>query len=277
MSGTARALADLRREIDEIDQAVHDLLMRRAAVVEEVAVTKAGTATVDVAPQIVYPAREAEVIRRLGARHCGRLPLSTLVQIWREIISASVNMQRQMHVGIVATSPDRIMRTARDHFGTMISTRSFQTAAALLDAITMAPGLVGILPFPDPSEDDQPWWLHLASGADNAPRIVARLPFLRRDGGDALVIGAFDPGISSSDVSLFVIETGGSLNEDATDVRILGRATLGTAPNERALALVEIDGAAATVADERLQMAPGDDREAAEIRYVGGYAVQLAD
>ena len=38
--------------------------------------------------------REAEVIRKLSGRHFGRLPLRTLVQIWREIISASVHIVR---------------------------------------------------------------------------------------------------------------------------------------------------------------------------------------
>ena len=56
MSGTANALRDLRREIDEIDRAVHDLLMRRADVVAAVAAAKAATGADGAPPQIVYPA-----------------------------------------------------------------------------------------------------------------------------------------------------------------------------------------------------------------------------
>ena len=147
------ALADLRREIDEIDQAVHDLLMRRATVVEEIAAIKAKTAAAETAPQIIYPAREAEVIRKLRGRHFGRLPLRTLVQIWREIISASVHMQRRMRVGLVESSADGVFGVARDHFGTLISMQLFDSTAALCDAGVAEPDLVGVLPYPNPVDD----------------------------------------------------------------------------------------------------------------------------
>ena len=271
MGGTASALADLRREIDEIDRSVHDLLMRRASVVEAIAATKAESdASSGAPPQIVYPAREAEIVRRLGARHRGRLPLPTVVQIWREIMAASVNLQRRMHVGVVESSAGRVMPAARDHFGVTVSTRTFATAAALFEAVATTPDLIGLLPFPDSRDGEAPWWLDLASGAGDAPRVVARLPFLKRGGGDALVIGAFDPGVSGADASLFVVEARAPLAVQPAGPRILARTALGP----RAAVLVEIDGDAATADRESLRMAAAD--EDAEIRHVGGYAVQLA-
>ena len=272
MGGTASALADLRREIDEIDRSVHDLLMRRASVVEATAAAKAEAdagAGGDAPPQIVYPAREAEILRRLGARHRGRLPLPTVVQIWREIMAASVNLQRRMHVGVVESSAGRVLPTARDHFGVTVSTRPFATAAALLEAVATAPDLIGLLPFPDSRDGEAPWWLHLASGAGGAPRVVARLPFLKRNGGDALAVGAFDPGVSGADASLFVVETRAPLAARPTGLRILARAARGA----RAAALVEIDGDAAADRESLRMAAAGED---AEVRHVGGYAVQLA-
>ena len=271
MGGTASALADLRREIDEIDRSVHDLLMRRASVVEAVAAAKAEAgAGGNAPPQIVYPAREAEIVRRLGARHHGRLPLPTVVQIWREIMAASVNLQRRMHVGAVESSVGRVLPIARDHFGVTVSTRTFATAAALFEAVATTPDLIGLLPFPDSHDGEAPWWLHLVSEAGDAPRIVARLPFLKRGGGDALAIGAFDPGVSGADASLFVVETHAPLTTQSAGPRILARAALGP----RAAALVEIDGDAAAADRESLHIAvAGED---AEIRHVGGYAVQLA-
>ena len=271
MGGTASALADLRREIDEIDRRVHDLLMRRASVVEAVAAAKAEADAVgDTPPQIVYPAREAEIVRRLGGRHRGRLPLPTVVQIWREIMAASVNLQRRMHVGVVESSAGRVLPTARDHFGVTVSTRAFATAAALFEAVATTPDVIGLLPFPDSRDGEAPWWLHLASAAGDAPRVVARLPFLKRGGGDALAIGAFGPGVSGADASLFVVETRAPLAAQPAGLRILARAARGP----RAAALVEIDGDAAAADRESLRMAAaGED---AEIRHVGGYAVQLA-
>tara|TARA_B100000686_G_scaffold75598_1_gene81558 strand:- start:297 stop:1109 length:813 start_codon:yes stop_codon:yes gene_type:complete len=267
------ALADLRREIDEIDRAVHDLLMRRASVVEEIAAIKGETAAAETAPQIIYPAREAEVIRQLSRRHFGRLPLRTLVQIWREIISASVHMQRRMRVGLVESSADGVFGVARDHFGTLISMQPFDSAAVLFDAIVAEPDLVGVLPYPKAVDDDEPWWPHLASGEQNALRVVARLPFLK-GAGDALVIGGFDPGASSADISLFIVESAGTFDHESANARALGQTTLGVAPNQRYITLVELDGGAD--AADCLRSAVGVDGLAIDVRYAGGYAVQLA-
>ncbi|HYZ32124.1 MAG TPA: chorismate mutase, partial [Crenalkalicoccus sp.] len=64
----AAALAALRAEIDTLDDALHDLLMRRAGVVARLAASRAkGDAPA------LRPGREAAVLRRLLARHAGPL------------------------------------------------------------------------------------------------------------------------------------------------------------------------------------------------------------
>jgi chorismate mutase len=62
----SRGLTALRAELDGIDDALHDLLMRRAGVVERVA--RAGKRGA------LRPGREAVIIRRLLGRHHGGLP-----------------------------------------------------------------------------------------------------------------------------------------------------------------------------------------------------------
>ena len=277
MSGITGALAELRREIDEIDQSLHDLLMRRAAIVGEVAATKAQNAEAGKsAPQIIYPAREAEVIRRLSARHDGPLPKETLVQVWREIISASVRLQRPMHVGMIEPISLDLMGAARDYFGALISARTFASAVALFDAVAIDPDLVGVLPFPELDSSDAPWWLHLASGVDLEPRVVARLPLLKGHSTDALVIGPFDPGQSSADVSLFVIESAAALVEtNDHGGRLVARYDVVGPHNPRRAALMEFDGDAESsnvAASTFVQML---DDETVAVRYVGGYAVQI--
>ena len=44
MADDSKTLDALRREIDQIDDSIHDLLMQRAAVVERVGAAKRGTA-----------------------------------------------------------------------------------------------------------------------------------------------------------------------------------------------------------------------------------------
>ena len=71
-------LASVRREIDAIDDQLHALLMRRAALVTGVQAAKA-----DRTGLFLRPGREAQIIRRLAATHQGSLPLAALSAIWQ--------------------------------------------------------------------------------------------------------------------------------------------------------------------------------------------------
>ncbi|MBK1658585.1 chorismate mutase [Paracraurococcus ruber] len=110
-AGPADALGALRAEIDRLDDALHDLLMRRAAVVADLAASrvKGGTSP-------LRPGREAMILRRLLGRHQGALPGDAVVRLWREIFGASSAMQGGFTVALHA--PDAAQaRLARDHFG----------------------------------------------------------------------------------------------------------------------------------------------------------------
>ena len=61
-------LSELRANLDSIDDAIHDLLMRRAEVVSHIASVKTGAA--------LRPGREAAIIRRLLARPSATSPIA---------------------------------------------------------------------------------------------------------------------------------------------------------------------------------------------------------
>src|ERR1700758_2896810 len=88
-------LADLRRRIDAIDDQMHDLLMERAEIVAQVAASKRGG---DVA--FYQPAREAQILRRLAARHHGILPVAPVLRIWREMLAATVRLETPFAVAV---------------------------------------------------------------------------------------------------------------------------------------------------------------------------------
>ncbi|MFZ5811132.1 MAG: prephenate dehydratase [Thermodesulfobacteriota bacterium] len=82
-------LSGVRRDIDAIDDAILDLLNRRAAASIEVGRRKSGTS------QAVFkPFREKEVLKRLAAKNAGPLPTEHLRVIYREILSSSRRLQR---------------------------------------------------------------------------------------------------------------------------------------------------------------------------------------
>src|SRR5580692_9033436 len=78
-------LSALRARLDELDDNIHDLLMERARVVENVA--RSGKTAA------FRPGREASILRRLLARHTGKLPARTLVRMWREMLAGTTAMQ----------------------------------------------------------------------------------------------------------------------------------------------------------------------------------------
>src|SRR5437762_12609705 len=76
-------LADLRREIDRIDEAMHRLLMERGDIIDRLIATKKTAES----GSAFRPAREADMMKRLVERHRVILPLDTAESIWRVIIA----------------------------------------------------------------------------------------------------------------------------------------------------------------------------------------------
>src|SRR6202049_4273210 len=88
------SLADLRREIDRIDEAMHRLLMERGDIIDRLIAVKQ---TQEVGSAF-RPAREAEMMRRLVERPRGILPLDTVESIWRVIIATFTYVQSPFSV-----------------------------------------------------------------------------------------------------------------------------------------------------------------------------------
>jgi chorismate mutase / prephenate dehydratase len=193
------ALARLRRQIDEIDDQIHDLMMRRAQIVVEIGTAK-GTGP------MVRPGREAEILRRLVKRN-RLLPATALVRIWREMIVAMTSLEGPVSVAVYLPDNDPgFWDLARDYYGATVPLARHRNPGAILRAVTEEPGLIGILPFPREGEAG-PWWRHLATDeGESLPRIIARLPFLSGHGRDALVVARLPCEASGDDRTLVVLE-----------------------------------------------------------------------
>jgi chorismate mutase/prephenate dehydratase len=87
------ALLELRQGIDATDDAILDLLNKRAGLSLEVGRRKAGRDSA-----VFKPFREQEVLARLTARNTGPLPAGHLLAIYREILSSSRRLQRPERV-----------------------------------------------------------------------------------------------------------------------------------------------------------------------------------
>jgi chorismate mutase len=168
------SLGDLRREIDRIDEAMHALLLERGEIIDTLIAVKKTEET----GSAFRPAREADMMRRLVARHHGNLPLETAESIWRVIISTFTYVQAPYSVHADLSAGDALMRdSARFHFGFTAPFVPHMGASSVVEAITESKGDLGLIPA-FATAGSGPWWTALEFAA--APKIIARLPFVER-------------------------------------------------------------------------------------------------
>jgi chorismate mutase len=166
--GDSRALAKLRERIDAIDAEMHRLLIERGSVIDSLIKTK-GTSRPGAA---FRPMREADMMRRIAARHSGALPLATVEHIWREIITTFTSVQAPF--GVVAdmsVEPERMRDLARFMFGFSVPLKAEKDAGAVVAKVAAANDL-GIVA----RAARGPWWRGLVG--PEAPKIMALLPFI---------------------------------------------------------------------------------------------------
>src|SRR5437763_7544962 len=169
------SLAELRREIDRIDEAMHGLLMERGEIIDRLISVKQTQET----GSAFRPAREADMMRRLVDRHKGILPRDTAEGIWRVIISTFTYVQAPFSVHADLSAGDAHMRdSARFHFGFTAPFVAHMGAAAVVAAVSASKGDIGLVPA-FATAPAAAWWNALEF--DSAPKIIARLPFVERD------------------------------------------------------------------------------------------------
>src|SRR6478736_642675 len=168
------SLGDLRRDIDRIDGAMHDLLMERGRIIDRLISVK----QTQESGSAFRPAREADMMRRLVDRHRGILPLDTVESIWRVIIATFTYVQAPFSVHADLSAGDAAMRdSARFHFGFTVPFVPHMGAAGVVAAVSASKGDLGLVPA-FATASGSAWWNALEF--ESAPKIIARLPFVDR-------------------------------------------------------------------------------------------------
>ncbi len=280
MPGEKKSLARLRRQIDDIDDKIHDLLMQRSTVGRKIGAQK------ERGSGHMRPGREATVLRRLVARHRGDLPRALIVRIWREIFAASIAQQGPLAVAVYAPEGTFGYRNlARDHFGWRTPMTAFRSAAQVLEAVSDGKASVGVLPVPH-GDETAPWWRNLARDGGEVPRIIARLPFAvveasSGDGPEALAIGLAAPESSDHDRGYLTIETGEVMSRSQLK-EILTAAGLDVLDvhvcddGGRSLHLIEVEGFVAADDPCLAKLLDSSEGRLAQVLSVGGFAVPLS-
>ena len=201
----AATLPGLRVEIDRLDEAIHDLLMARAAL----AMQERGLA--GKVPVALHPGHEADILRRLLHRHHGELPRRAVVRMWRELLAAITSMQGPYAITACEAEPGSgHAQCAREHFGALTPLRVHRSPAQAIAEVSAGTAMAAVLPLPN-EEETSPWWTSLLHRQNPRIHVVARLPFWgpRPEGAPrvhALVVAAMPPDPSSEDRSLITLE-----------------------------------------------------------------------
>jgi chorismate mutase-like protein len=189
MTSDKKQLEALRDQIDKIDAHIHDLIMERTQVVEDIREVKDNLG----AKIMIRPSREAEVLYRLMERHKGPFPKQEIARIWRELIVATCSFEGPFSVAVYHPDDEPgYWDLARDQYGAFTPMSRHPVARRVVEAVQNGEATLGIVPIPKLDEGDN-WWRHIVSEHEGTPRIIARLPFIgignaRNSGLEALVI-----------------------------------------------------------------------------------------
>lgn len=276
MTTPAKPLDELRREIDALDDRIHDALIERAEVSLAVRAVKGPGGPV------FRAGREADVLRRLVARHQGALPHFVIVQLWREIMSASSRLQGAFSVAVATSAAGGgALDLARDHFGSLTALQPAASIAQAMNALTEERALLAVVPLPG-DVPETAWWRGFGQGASRPLTILARLPVVvNHRGGSALIVGRqpFDP--SAADHGFAVVETRDEISQarlrtslEKAGLKVIGFPSAIDDPAGGSFQLVELHEAVAP-SDMRLGAAADALGNGAQLRPIGGYAVPL--
>jgi len=280
-----KSLAELRRDIDQIDDSIQELLWQRTDVVEKVRAYK-HKRRVYRRGGFFRPSREIEILRRLLCRHQGLFPEKGIVQIWRTIIASHLAAQEHFTLAVYRPkSKDPCWNLAREHYGSIVPTTYAASITTVLKKVADRTVSAGVLPIP--RKKDDAWWRHLVDRFDDL-RIVAGLPFVdfESDAGDvqAVIVAPMAPEPSGKDCSFFVVESergigparlAAALAREKIAGRVFHRWRSPTG-RRRSFALVEaegfFDGADPVLARIRQHLGEA----VLGIRVLGSYAVPLS-
>jgi chorismate mutase len=263
-------LAGLRCEIDRIDADLHRLLMERGEIIHKLIEAKAAQG----GGSAFRPGREADMMRSLVSRHEGLLPLDTVESIWRIIISTFTFIQSSYSVHADISGGDAAMRDCcRFHFGFTVPYVPHQGAAGVIEAVAGSCGDLGVVPA-QANDHPAPWWRGLA--APDAPKIIARLPFVERPdhpaGMPVFVIAKPLAEAAARDVILYSVTIAAGGVELASGLGARGFEILGQFKDRHGLSLmVAAEGGAVDLAGAlALAGAPG-----ARIAEIGSHTARF--
>lgn len=140
-------LERLRKEIDEIDSKILDLLNKRANIVIEIAEIKRNENA-----KFYSPERENQILERLIKLNKGPFPNDTLKVIYKEILSASLSLEEPLKVACLGPLATFTHLAALRHFGSSALFVPVESIKGVFDAVVSGEAEYGVVPIENSNE-----------------------------------------------------------------------------------------------------------------------------
>ena len=140
-------LESLRDEIDRIDSKIVDLLNQRVRAAVEI-----GRIKNELGVDPYDPAREEQVFEKLGNINSGPLHKDSLRIIYREIISASIALEKNLTIGYLGPEATYTHQAAVNNFGSTLNYRALPDIPDVFQAVESGECDYGVVPIENSTE-----------------------------------------------------------------------------------------------------------------------------
>ncbi len=143
-------LPEIRKKIDAIDDQLIRSLNERADLVHEVGIVKKADGT-----EIYAPEREETLLRSLSVKNAalkGRLPESAIRAIYREIMSASLALEKDLTIAYFGPQSTNTHQAARSKFGASVNYVPEVSIADVFDVVARGKADYGVVPIENSTE-----------------------------------------------------------------------------------------------------------------------------
>lgn len=140
-------LDSLRQKIDAIDKDILALLNQRAQFATEIGRIKQAAN----APFYV-PSREEALIQRLSEHNTGPLTKEAIRHIYREIISASIALEKQLKIAYLGPKATYTQQAAMKNFGSSVHYEALGTIPDVFEAVERGEADYGVIPIENSNE-----------------------------------------------------------------------------------------------------------------------------
>lgn len=140
-------ISDLRSRIDNLDEELLRLLNERASVAQEIGALKNREGL-----PIYSPEREDRVLRGLIERSPGPLRPESIRAIYREIMSASLALEKDISIACLGPSGSLTHQAARDKFGSSVRYAVLPDVAAVFAEVASRSADCGVVPIDLPEQ-----------------------------------------------------------------------------------------------------------------------------